>query len=133
MNTSRYLPPCLLTSSLAAAILTGCAAMVPSQPARLAPLVSQATAPLSVNRDVEIKLSTGYSRTVPAGSRWRAIGLLPEGVVYQRSDDVFTIEGHHVHEAYLVIKGGTLEGFYLAGESSYSPLLPPVSLTLGAP
>jgi hypothetical protein len=117
----------LLGPLLTAAILTACAAMVPSQPARLAPLLSQsATASLSIPRDVEIKLSTGYSRTVPAGSLWRAVGSLPEGVVYQRSDGVFTIEGHHVHEAYLVIKGSTLQGFYLAGESSFSPLVPTV-------
>ena len=108
--------------------------MVPSEPARLTPLSSEpSAATIALASDSTIRLSTGYSRTLAAGSRWRAVGRLPQGIVYQRVDGVFTIEGHHVHEAYLVVEGSTLQGFYLAGESNFSPLVPTVSLPLGAP
>jgi hypothetical protein len=36
--------------------------------------------------------------------------------------DVFTVEGSHIHEAYLVVDSGTLVGFYLPAEQSYSKL-----------
>jgi hypothetical protein len=78
-------------------------------------------------------MRTGYSRTLLAGSRWVAVGRLPQGTVYRRLDGVFSIEGRHVHEAYLVVKESALHGFYLPGEANFSPLSPPVSLTLGAP
>ena len=124
----------LLLSVAAAMSLMACAAMVPSEPARLAPLSAQtSTSPIAVTGDVEVRLSTGYTRTLTAGSHWRPVGALPQGIVYQPVEGVFSIEGHHVHEAYLVVKGSTLQGFYLAGEANFSPLVPSVSLPLGAP
>jgi hypothetical protein len=113
--------------------LCGCAAIVPVEQARLAPLSAQASvAVLVLSRSVEVRLSTGYGRVLPAGSRWKPVGVLPQGMVYQRLGDVFSIEGRHVHEAYLVVKSSVLQGFYLPGESSFSRLNLPVSLPLGA-
>ena len=48
-----------------------------------------------------IRLATGYSRELPAGSTWRPVGVLPQGVVYRPVGSEFTIEGRDVHEAYL--------------------------------
>jgi hypothetical protein len=121
---ARHCIPVLISIGLG-----GCAATVPVEQAHLAPLSAQASATLLVlSHAVEISLSTGYGRTLPAGSRWKPVGLLPQGMVYQRLGDVFSIEGRHVHEAYLVVKGSVLQGFYLPGESSFSPLHLTVSL-----
>jgi len=68
---------------------------------------------------LEIKLNTGYHRTLKPGSYWRQIGSVPQGAVYKPCLDVFTIEGAHIHEAYLVVDSGMLVGFYLPAERSY--------------
>jgi hypothetical protein len=133
-SSKRQSPVLLVLAASFAGFLSACAAMVPTETAGLTPLAVRANAPLlQLGSQVDLKLSTGYSRVLLAGSRWRAVGLLPQGTVYQRVNDVFTIEGRHVHEAYLVVQHSALQGFYLPVEAKFSPLTPPVSLTLGAP
>ncbi len=108
--------------------------MIAVQPVQIAAIPSRAIATnVTVTRSTEIRLSTGYTRTLPEGSRWRSIGALPQGAVYQPVVGVFSIEGRHVHEAYLVIKDSHLQGFYLPAEGSFAPLSPPISLPLGEP
>lgn len=70
---------------------------------------------------IELKLNTGYRRTLKQDSGWTLAGRVPQGDVYQPYLDVFTIEGAHIHEAYLVIDSDVLVGFYLPAEHSYSP------------
>ncbi|WP_250486565.1 hypothetical protein [Caballeronia sp. GaOx3] len=79
---------------------------------------------------VVIRLSTGYLRQVSAGSRWRPVGLVPQGVVYRPVDSEFTVEGRQVHEAYLVINADALVGFFLPGESNFSALDPSQSIQI---
>jgi hypothetical protein len=122
-----------LSIAYAAAALSACAPMVATRPARLeaAPV---AAAPVVVVRDaVVFTLPTGYDRTLGAGSRWRLVGRLEQGDVYRPVDAPFSIVGRQVHEAYLVIAGSALQGFYLPGEANYSPLTVPVRLNLGEP
>lgn len=78
-----------------------------------------------------MRLSSGYERKLAVGSRWRLIGTLPQGDVLRPMNGIFTIEGRQVHEAYLVVSGTRLVGFYLPGETHFSPLDSPVSLTFG--
>ncbi|HEX2543365.1 MAG TPA: hypothetical protein VHL79_00710 [Ramlibacter sp.] len=108
-------------------LLAGCAAAVLSVPAQLGP-IGASEPELVVASDVPIALPTGYSRKVPARSQWRAVGTLPEGVVYRPVGTVFAIEGRDVHEAYLVLRGLQVHGFYLPAESRYSPLASPIPL-----
>jgi hypothetical protein len=112
-----------------AVLLAACAAAIRVTPGTLAPL-SAAAPDLVVSSDVPIRLSTGYTRTVPAKSRWQAVGALPQGTVYRPVDSVFAIEGRQVHEAYLVVRGASLQGFYLPGEGNYSPLSTTLDLPL---
>jgi hypothetical protein len=121
----------MLASALLALLLAACAAQVPVREARLQPLVAAATE-FSVAVETELVLPTGYRRKLVPGTRWLSVGSLPEGTVYRPVDTVFSIEGRHVHEAYLVIQAGSLRGFYLPGESRYSPLSSPVNLNQGA-
>lgn len=109
-------------------LLAACAAPVPVQPAGgLAPPPAS-TPDLHFPTAWPIHLSTGYVREVPARSQWRAAGSLPQGAVYRPLNTVFAIEGRQVHEAWLVVQAGALQGFYLPAEGNFSPLTPPVSL-----
>jgi hypothetical protein len=114
---------------LAFALLAACAAEVPAVPTSLVPLSS--TGPdLVIDSDVPVRLTTGYLRIVRASTRWRLVGALPEGVVYRPIGTVFSVEGRQVHEAYLVIRGESLQGFFLAAEGRYSALPTPIPLPI---
>lgn len=113
----------------ALALLAACAAEVKVVPAQLAPLV-QPTPDVVVAADLPVRLSTGYTRTVPQRSRWRAVGTLAQGTVYQPLDTVFAIEGRNVHEAWLVLRGTSLQGFWLPAENHYSGLAQAIPMTL---
>ena len=81
-----------------------------SQPAKFIQIVEEAT----------VSSSAGYSRVIPSGSKWEYVGLVREGNVYKPIGHVFTIEGYHVHEAYLVVSDKRLIGFYLPVENAFS-------------
>jgi hypothetical protein len=113
-------------------LLAACAASVRAVPAQLAPLPSGSSArEMTIAAPVLIELSTGYRRQLAAGSRWREAGSVREGTVYMPVGTVFTIEGRDVHEAYLVVRDGFLQGFYLPAEGRYSPLQQPISIDTG--
>lgn len=102
------------------AVLCGCAVQQTATVLSLAPAAE--TAELTLSSPLELQLGTGYHRTLKQGSRWTQIGSVPQGTVYKPSRDVFTIEGAHIHEAYLVVDKGMLVGFYLPAERSYADL-----------
>lgn len=115
---------CVLTMLV---LLAACAAQVPVRPVTLGPIVAAAPE-LRFEEAWPIRFSTGYSRSVPANSTWHAAGTLPQGIVYRPLGTVFAIEGRQVHEAWLVVQAGALQGFYLPAESNFSPLSPPIQL-----
>jgi hypothetical protein len=120
--------------ALLLSLLAGCAPMIVSAPAQLDRAASaSAAAEFVLARNVDFRLPTGYDRTLPAASHWRRVGRLPQGEVYRPIGIAFAIEGKQVHEAYLVVSGSTLRGFYLPGESAYSPLAAEIQLPLGGP
>lgn len=106
--------------------LSGCA--VQHVPATLEPLAGAAALARVVSKAAEVQLPTGYTRTLRAGSTWRLAGMLPQGEVYRPVGDVFTLEGAHIHEAYLVVKSDALVGFYLPAERAFSPMDKPFPL-----
>jgi hypothetical protein len=79
--------------------------------------------------EVTVHLDTGYSRVLKRGSRWACIGATPEGDVYRTKDQILTIEGSNIHEAYIVVKSQNLVGFYLPVERTFSPLSNPIVLS----
>lgn len=112
--------------------VSACAAMVDMEPAQLvARAASSSATEIRLERSATVTASSGYPREIPAGSKWKAVGRVSKGDVYKRVDGVFNIEGRHFHEAYLVIEGARLQGFYLPAEEKFSPALSPVQLTLG--
>jgi hypothetical protein len=68
------------------------------------------------------RANTGFHRDIAAGSRWQLAGRIAQGDVYQAVGNVFTVEGAHIHEAYLVVDNQAVVGFYLPAERGFSPL-----------
>ena len=99
--------------------VSGCATVVKQQVV-LQPVDSAEI--FSVNHTITISLDTGINRIIKAGSKWRYTGDINNGKVYKPVDDVFSIEGTQQYEAYLVISGGRIVGFYLPASSNFSPL-----------
>ena len=111
--------------------LTACAPAVIHAPVEMTPIAAEARQPAKVlSGPVSINLDTGYSRSLPAGSQWTKVGTIQQGDVYKRNQDIFTLEGTHVHEAYLVVAGNRLTGFYLPVERAFSALQQKVDFKL---
>jgi len=123
----------LLTLLTLALLLTGCAASVTYMPSNLTS-DTEATRPrhITVDRQTNIRLDTGYTRTLRAGSEWQLAGRIAQGDVYQPQNDVFTLEGKHIHEAWLVIADSRLAGFYLPVEHGFSPIVHSVDLSFSS-
>jgi len=124
-------PSRIALAGLLAASLVACAMRVPVTPAQLQPLAGGASEDMEIVQATEVRFTTGYTRVLPAGSHWRAVGTLPQGTVFQPLDTVFQIEGRQVHEAWLVLRGAQLQGFYLPAEAHFSPALLPMNLSRG--
>lgn len=123
--------PLLSARSLGAVVLTvllnACAVHYAPVQLQLADVPS-ALPQRTLAQGAAIQFQTGYSRELKAGSVWRPIGSLSEGTVYRPVNDVFTVEGAHIHEAYLVVQSDQLVGFYLPAERGFSPLKPILAL-----
>jgi hypothetical protein len=118
--------PRFTIASLLAVLLCGCAVQVKHTPAQLQGLSAGRPAERRVlSQALEVRLDTGYIRMLKAGTEWQAVGSLPQGTVHRAFNDVFTLEGAHVHEAYLVVQGEQLVGFYLPAERGFSRLNQP--------
>ena len=69
-----------------------------------------------------------YSRTLRKATRWDQVGTITEGDVLRSKDQVLTLECSNVHEAYLVMSGNKLIGFFLPFEKGFVPHSPPIAL-----
>lgn len=112
-----------------AANIAGCASDVVRSTAILSSAAATDRQRIEIAQEAIVGSSSNYSRVLPAGSIWELRGVLPQGSVYKRVNGIFTVEGAHVHEAYLVVRGSQLVGYYLPVEQAYSPA-EPVSLKL---
>lgn len=91
------------------------------------------TRPFVLEEDVPLSLPYGYRRLLKRGTRWTCIGAIAAGDVYETKDQVLTVEASNIHEAYIVVSGGKLVGFYLPVERTYSPASEPTSLPTREP
>src|SRR5262249_24078986 len=127
MNVSRVRSACLV---LGLALLQGCAfdlVQVKQMPTSLETTV-EPRADLRIDKEASFRAGGGYSRTLRQGPRWSFVGTTPNGDVYRTKDQILTVEAANVHEAYIVLQGTRLRGFYLPVEKTFSPLDPPLEL-----
>lgn len=115
----------------ACALLWGCASEVYRVPTDFRASGKETERSVVLARDVAVTPSTGYTRTLKAGTVWKYVGRIAQGKAYAVENDVFMLEGKHVHEAYCVIADGpVLVGFYLPVEQAFAPLPSSVPLTI---
>ena len=108
-------------------IVVGCASDVVRQRVNL----EERSGPtLTLVNQLDVSFDSGYSRTLRSGTRFKEVGRIPQGTVLQPIDTVFTIEGRHVHEAYLVVNDAKIAGFYLPVEAAYTSLGIPTAIQL---
>lgn len=96
--------------------------------AAFSPAPSRDEPAIAVNERVRVVGLAGDEQTIPSNSRWRRVGSVDAGDVYQRVDGPFIVESQNAHEAYLVVKDGSVVGFYLPGEGAFAPAKRPVAL-----
>jgi len=109
----------VLASALA---LAACAPEIVRQATQLTPVTEQAGGTIEILEDTSILVGpAGYRRVIGRGSVWTRIGRVVEGEVYKPVNRVFTVEGAQIHEAYLVLDGDRVVGFYLPVERAFSP------------
>lgn len=110
------------------ALLLGCAPAVIQVPtSAMTPLDGKH---MRLSEMVEVGLSTGYATVLKPQTTWHLVGRVDQGEIYKTRDQVVTVEGSHIHEAYLVVRDGHLVGFYLPVEQTFSPLSEKVLLPL---
>lgn len=73
-------------------------------------------------------LPCGYKRTLKKDSEWIMVGKIEAGDVYKPLNQCFTIECSNVFEAYLVLEGNMLNGFYLPVDKGYVSLKTPTKI-----
>ncbi|MDB5871599.1 MAG: hypothetical protein JWQ07_1041 [Ramlibacter sp.] len=127
----RYAPSRTLLLHVAVILLAACAAAgSATSPVQLAPApAALAAQEIQLQSPATFRLGIQYGRELPAGSRWRPMGLLAQGTVYRPLNLVFMVEGQRVGEAYPVVKNDRLQGFFLPNEGGFSPIKP-VALSL---
>jgi hypothetical protein len=113
---------------LLAAALAGCASEITRSPAELSIAAAQDARRYVVIKAASIMLDSGYERTIGSGTELTEIGRIQQGRVLKPTNTAFTIEGAHMHEAYPVVNGERIVGFYLPVERAFSPLSTPTSL-----
>jgi hypothetical protein len=136
--------------------VSGCAfnlTDVTYSPAQLQPLPPQSRS-FVLTKAVQISHAPcGYDRTLRQQTRWdceenalasprfssvvvtvrrhdHSVGSITEGEVFRSRDQVLTVECSNVFEAYLVVSGDRLVGFYLPVQKGFVALSPPLDLPL---
>ncbi len=78
--------------------------------------------PFRLVKETQVTLDTGYSRKLKDGVRWDYVGVIPHGEVFRTNDQILTVEGSNIFEAYIVVSSGKLVGFYLPVQKTFSPI-----------
>jgi len=113
--------------------LIACSHEVKRIPSRLRLMPSskeESVKSIYLTESVTVNLSTGYKSILKLNTRWDLFGKIAEGDIYKPHDQVLTVEGAHVHEAYIVISNAQLIGFYLPVEKAFSPISPKLPLSI---
>ena len=106
---------------LTAVALVACAPEVSRRPTSFVSLGNQPADTIEILRREKVSVGPGYDRVIGRGTRWTRVGRSAEGDVYRPDGRVFTVEGAHIHEAYLVLADDRLIGFYLPVERAFAP------------
>ena len=112
-------------------LLAGCAMDIVSVQQLPATLVSSSEpgAPVILQNAASVAIGTGFATKLKKGTTWRSIGKITEGEVFATRDQIVTVEASNIHEAQPVIAGGSVVGFYLPVEHTFTRATAPVAVT----
>jgi hypothetical protein len=128
---SRLAPSPTLLLHLAVVLLGAALTMGFTTKVRLSPRPASVAAPdIRMHAMTPVRMAIGPATVLPAGSRWRAAGLLAQGTVYRPLNHVVLLEGQRVDEAWPVVSAGRLQGFFLPAEARFAPVRHAVPLPL---
>lgn len=89
---------------------------------------------ITLARDLQFQPAGFHTRTLRKGSVWSLAGRVAPGDVYAPRDTQFTLENINLRQAYVVLAGGKLVGYYLPSENIYisepKPIIFPVQAKL---
>lgn len=80
--------------------------------------------------EVDVRLGTGYSRKLNKGTKWCYVNTISKGDIFKTKDQILTIEGSNIFEAFIVVSEKQLVGFFLPVEETFSPLSKPITLPI---
>lgn len=110
--------------------VVGCASEISRYPSELSRARQSQDKIFVTSQTVSVHPDSGYERSIKVGTEFVDAGGITQGSILKPTNAVFTIEGAHMHEAYLVVNDGRLVGFYLPVEKSFSPLTESVTMPL---
>ena len=109
--------------------IAACAQAVKQEPASTLQPAAQVKQ-FRVVQGLDVPASIGFTTHIKPQTSWSLVGTLPQGEVYKSRDQVLTVEGADVAEAYLVMAGDELVGFYLPVERAFSRISPARKLSV---
>jgi hypothetical protein len=65
-----------------------------------------------------------------AGTRWTQVGRIEQGDVFRTKDQIVQVEASDVYEAYVVLNGNNIVGFYLPVERTFTAVSPPAAVQI---
>lgn len=83
-----------------------------------------------LEEEVNVSLGTGYSRKLNRGTTWQYVNTITQGDIFETKDQILTVEGSNIFEAFIVVSDKKLVGFFLPVEETYSPLSTPKPLSM---
>jgi hypothetical protein len=119
-----------LAAAVAAVLAAGCASEVKRSPVDLVTAAPEGGQRFVTTSVAQARLDSGYTRTLGADTELVVVGRVAQGLVLRPTRTVLTVEGAHVHEAYVVHRDGQWVGFFLPVERAYSALPLPVPMPL---
>lgn len=105
-------------------LLSGCSV-------KYTPVVMETTTPKAtwtLTEKVDVPLESGSTTHLKANTTWEYVGTIEQGDVYKTKDQIVTVKGSNMFEAYLVISGERLVGFYLPVENGFTRISKPIEI-----
>ncbi len=84
--------------------LGGCASEVTRHPVDLSRARQPPDKSFVASQTVMLRLDSGYDRSIRAGTEFVDVGGIAQGDILKPTNANFTVEGAHMHEAYLVVR-----------------------------
>jgi hypothetical protein len=83
-----------------------------------------------LQQNIDVPLKSWSTTHLNKDTTWQYVGHIEKGDVYKTKDQIVTVEGPNVYEAYIVIFDGSLVGFYLPVEKAFSPIKAAIKLPM---